>query len=67
MISLCLIFFYIILFNNICLFQFVVLYKGDECLGSAVISFCGPSYFFLDKEIMNYNELNEKQIANESV
>ncbi|XP_043794990.1 mitochondrial tRNA-specific 2-thiouridylase 1 [Apis laboriosa] len=47
--------------------QFVVLYKGEECLGSAAISFCGPSYFFLEQEIMNYNELNKKQIANVSV
>lgn len=46
--------------------QFAVLYKGEECLGSAVISFSGPSYFLLEKKLNiehQYNEdMEEKQI-----
>ncbi|XP_012142998.1 mitochondrial tRNA-specific 2-thiouridylase 1 isoform X2 [Megachile rotundata] len=48
--------------------QFAVLYKGEECLGSAVISFSGPSYFALNKEVPmeywhKYNENMKAQVA----
>ncbi|CAK9827397.1 Mitochondrial tRNA-specific 2-thiouridylase 1 [Anthophora retusa] len=31
--------------------QFAILYKEGECLGSATITFCGPSYYSLKQEI----------------
>lgn len=45
--------------------QFAVLYKEEECLGSAVISFSGPSYFSLDKEVdmRHWHKYNEKMKA----
>ncbi|XP_034178382.1 mitochondrial tRNA-specific 2-thiouridylase 1 [Osmia lignaria lignaria] len=41
--------------------QFAVLYRGEECLGSAIISFTGPSYFSLNEKVKmdhyyNYGE-----------
>ncbi|XP_060823928.1 mitochondrial tRNA-specific 2-thiouridylase 1 isoform X1 [Bombus pascuorum] len=51
--------------------QFITLYKGMECLGSAVISYCGPSYYNLNQEVKmeHYRGNNEtqEQIADASM
>ncbi|XP_050591003.1 mitochondrial tRNA-specific 2-thiouridylase 1 isoform X3 [Bombus affinis] len=51
--------------------QFITLYNGEECLGSAVISYCGPSYYNLNQEVKmdHYRGNNEiqKQIADASM
>ncbi|KOC65560.1 Mitochondrial tRNA-specific 2-thiouridylase 1 [Habropoda laboriosa] len=50
--------------------QFAVLYKGEECLGSAVITFCGPSYFSLKEEVppqMSDEKLKPKNISDTSM
>ncbi|KAK1121027.1 hypothetical protein K0M31_010809 [Melipona bicolor] len=46
--------------------QFAVLYNGEECLGSAVISFRGPSYYSLKQEVKMDHQQNDeirKQVA----
>ncbi|XP_043597520.1 mitochondrial tRNA-specific 2-thiouridylase 1 isoform X1 [Bombus pyrosoma] len=51
--------------------QFITLYNGEECLGSAVISYCGPSYYSLNQEVkMDHYRRNtetQKQIADASM
>ncbi|XP_071867535.1 mitochondrial tRNA-specific 2-thiouridylase 1 isoform X1 [Bombus fervidus] len=51
--------------------QFITLYNGKECLGSAVISYCGPSYYNLNQEVKrdHYRGNNEtqEQIADASM
>lgn len=43
--------------------QFAVLYNDEECLGSAAITYCGPSYFSLDRElkIEDYPKLDHEE------
>lgn len=48
--------------------QFAVLYREHECLGSAIISHPGPSYYSLDRELKveNFSE-KEEQIGQVAV
>ncbi|XP_076750682.1 mitochondrial tRNA-specific 2-thiouridylase 1 isoform X2 [Xylocopa sonorina] len=52
--------------------QFVVLYNGEECLGSAVIASRGPSYYSLNQEVKakHYEQTydkKQKQMAEQSI
>ena len=35
-------------------FQYAVLYSGEECLGSSMITYAGPSYFALGRNCIDY-------------